>query len=413
VTRTRYGIAPWVDEVPARRRPQFPAFRGEATVPVAIIGGGLTGVLTAYAFSAAGIRVALFEAERLGLAGGGRGSGIVSGEAAPSFHDVAQRHGRRVARAMFEASRRAVLDLSAATRRLGVRHLVPRDAWRVAPSFQQEEKRLLKDASARREAGLFAVIANPAVARRQTGVESARAAVRQRDWAEVQPYRLLLAFASAAAARGAAIHERTTVRRVKPGSRSVTLQLASGGVTAETVIVCTGEPTELFRPLRRHFSYSERYVVLTEPMPASLRRRLARPDGIVLDTDAPPHTVRWLDDGRIVIAGADQPRPPSRAKEGVLVQRTGQLMYELSRLYPEVSGIMPTHGWELPLAATADAMMIAGPHRNYPRHLFGWATNHDAAHAFLASRILLRHYQGAATRDDEFFAFTRGGLVPR
>ena len=76
----------------------------------------------------------------------------------------------------------------------------------------------------------------------------------------------------------------------------------------------------------------------------------------------------------MIVAGADQPRPPPRTKDKLLVQRTGQLMYELSRLYPAISGVMPAYGWDLPLAVTADGVMYAGPHRNYPHHLFAWAT---------------------------------------
>ena len=83
-------------------------------------------------------------------------------------------------------------------------------------------------------------------------------------------------------------------------------------------------------------------------------------------------------------------------------------MYELSRLFPAISGVMPEFGWEIPLATTADGVMYAGPHRNFPRHLFAWATRHDPAQAFLASRILLRHFLGDADRDDSYFAFTRG-----
>jgi hypothetical protein len=69
---------------------------------------------------------------------------------------------------------------------------------------------------------------------------------------------------------------------------------------------------------------------------------------------------------------------------------------------------MPAYGWDVPLATTADGAMYAGPHRNYPRHLFAWATRHDPAQAFLASRILLRHVVGDADRYDPYFAFTRG-----
>ena len=56
MTRTRYGESPWVDEVPKRRRPDFSRFKGTESVSVAIVGGGLAGCLTAYAFAAAGIK---------------------------------------------------------------------------------------------------------------------------------------------------------------------------------------------------------------------------------------------------------------------------------------------------------------------------------------------------------------------
>jgi glycerol-3-phosphate dehydrogenase len=84
VPRTRYGVSPWSDEFPKTRRPETPRFSGEAAAPVVIVGGGLAGVFTAYAFAAAGVRVALLEAERLGHLGASRSPGILHGEAAPS-----------------------------------------------------------------------------------------------------------------------------------------------------------------------------------------------------------------------------------------------------------------------------------------------------------------------------------------
>ena len=63
---SRYGQAPWGDRVPASRVPSHPRHRTLATADVVIIGGGLTGCATAYAFAAAGIDVVLLEADRLG-----------------------------------------------------------------------------------------------------------------------------------------------------------------------------------------------------------------------------------------------------------------------------------------------------------------------------------------------------------
>ena len=62
MTRTRYGVSSWIDEAPKKQRPDYPRFRGTASAPVVIVGGGLTGCMTAYAFAASGVKVVLVEA---------------------------------------------------------------------------------------------------------------------------------------------------------------------------------------------------------------------------------------------------------------------------------------------------------------------------------------------------------------
>jgi len=409
MTRTRYGVSPWIDQFPRSRRPDFPRLRGQRSFPVVIVGGGLAGCFTAFAFAAAGVKVALLEADRVGQGGAGRGPGVLQGEAAASYREIESRHGRKAARAMFEASRRAVLDLATTVRRLGIKALVEtEDAIRVLASYNVEEKPLERDGRLRRDAGLDAVWLKRAAAIKASSIETARAGVRLRDWGQADAYRLVAAFSTAAVARGAAIFERSSVRRVKVRRKSVDVHVEGGVLAAETVIICTGEPTDLYRSLKRHVRFEERYVVMTEPLPRAVRKQTQLRTRLLTDTDTPPHIVRWTDNDRIVIAGADQARTPPRGKDKILVQRTGQLMYELSRLYPDVSGVMPAYGWDMPTATTADGAMYVGPHRNYPRHLFAWATRHDPAQAFLASRILLRHYLQQPDRDDVCFAFTRG-----
>ena len=83
-------------------------------------------------------------------------------------------------------------------------------------------------------------------------------------------------------------------------------------------------------------------------------------------------------------------------------------MYELSVLYPAISGIQPDYAWAGPVVTTADGLPYIGPHRNYPRHLFalGFGGN-GIVQGFLASRILLRRYLGRPAKGDDLFGFTR------
>jgi hypothetical protein len=56
----------------------------------------------------------------------------------------------------------------------------------------------------------------------------------------------------------------------------------------------------------------------------------------------------------------------------------------------------------------ADGLLIAGPHRNFPRHLFAIGLGATGVSgAFLAARILLRYYQESADQADELFGFGR------
>jgi glycine/D-amino acid oxidase-like deaminating enzyme len=110
----------------------------------------------------------------------------------------------------------------------------------------------------------------------------------------------------------------------------------------------------------------------------------------------------------LLVTGADSAAVPARQQEKTLVQRTGQLMYELSTLYPDISGILPEYGWDTPYALTAEGFPYIGPHRNFPHHLFAFGdASHSVTAGYLASRIFLRHYLDEPDAADAAFAFTR------
>jgi glycine/D-amino acid oxidase-like deaminating enzyme len=204
------------------------------------------------------------------------------------------------------------------------------------------------------------------------------------------------------------IFEASEVRRLRARRKDVEIVTAGGVVRAESVIVAASASVADLRPLRRHLEPREGYAVATEPLPASVRRELGERSAAVRDWENPPHLLRWLKDDRAVIAGAEQPPAGSRAREQTLVQRTGQLMYELSLLYPAISGTQPEHGWAYRFDETLDGLPYIGAHRNFPHHLFALGLGrHGAAGAWLAARLFLRHLSGEPAKGDELFGFAR------
>jgi glycine/D-amino acid oxidase-like deaminating enzyme len=91
-----------------------------------------------------------------------------------------------------------------------------------------------------------------------------------------------------------------------------------------------------------------------------------------------------------------------------VIQRTGQLMYELSVMRPPISGVMPEYAWDVEYSRTIDGVPYFGPHRNYPHHLFAYGGGPGGLGlSFAAARILLRSHQEMSEKADEPFSFVR------
>jgi glycine/D-amino acid oxidase-like deaminating enzyme len=404
----RYGQAPWGDRFPASRVPSFPRFRKPTTTDVVIIGGGLTGCATAYAFAAAGINVILLEADRIGRGATSLAPGWIADDPGVPFAEAEKLLGLRAARAGFQAWRRSAIEFSTLLRRLNIKcYLEPTTSLTIAQT-PEEQARLAKERKAKKAAGLDA----PALGARVVSSEVALSpivALRGREGATIDPYRACVGLAEAAVKRGAVVYERSEVRRITFNRKIADVHVAGGGkIRTKKVIVATGTPTMLFKSLRRHFWFKTTYVALTGRIHAKIRNQLGKRKTVVRDSADPYHVVRWVDDDRLLVMGADIETPPDRQRSKLLGPKTGQLMYELSVLYPDISGIQPEYGWSMDYAKTAEGLPYIGPHRNFPHHLFVFGdSSHSVTGSYLASRVLLRYYLDALEPADKAFEFNR------
>ena len=396
----------WLDRFPRVRRPSYPRHRGHVDTGVVIVGGGLTGAACAASFAASGVKTVVLEADRIGGGTTAGSPGLLREDFDAAFQATASAHGLRAARLLWQGMRRASLDFAASLRRLQIRcDLVPQDLLLLA-RLPDGAKALRREYQARREAGLDHSWLTPAALQREAAV-SAGGAIRTRG-AALDPYRACLGLASAAAGRGAALFERSPVTRIRTAPRHVDVMTAGGTVRAEAVLIATGAPIPDLRALRRHFRPELGYAVVTEPLPAAVRRQIGKRTAALRDGATPPHFLRWLKEDRVLFSGAEQSPLPPRARDKALVQRTGQLMYELSLVYAEISGTAPGWSWDFTHESTVDGLPCIGVHRNFPRHLFALGHGrHGLATAWLAARLLLRQFRGEPDKGDELFGFAR------
>ncbi len=389
------------------RRKTYPKFRGDHTADAVVIGGGLTGCTAAYVLAAGGLQVVLVEADRLAGGATARGLGAIVPQPDALFRTMEQAAGLRFARTAWKETRRSGLDLAAALRKLSIRcDLEPADVVVNARSTDDAQM-LRREQATRKAAGIDAPWLTAPAARAEIGADTA-GAIRLHDGFTFDPVRASLGLAAAAVARGARVFEQSPVRRTRFTRKQAEVVLATGSIRTPGVFVATGGPGALIRQLRRHVRELEGYAVVTDPLSAAMRRETGRRASILTEAGGDPHWLRWLPDGRALFSGALGPPVGSRLSDRTRTQRTAQLMYELSVLYPAISGLPPRWGWSVPVVSGIDGLPWVGPHRNFPFHFFalgfGW---HGDGLAWFAAKAALRHFTGESRREDHALGFER------
>jgi glycine/D-amino acid oxidase-like deaminating enzyme len=389
---------------PARR---YPVLRGQHETELAIVGGGLSGALIALTMAEAGVQVVLLEADRVARGSTAASTALLLQEPDMDLVALRERYGRAASRRIWRISRDAARDLVATMRRLRIGcELSERPSIYFTTSLERARS-LRRELAQRHDAGLAGAWLTPGALRRPTGMTGA-GAIETHGNAQFDPYRAGVGLARAAGRAGAAIYERSTVRRIAATKAGVRLHTAQGSIDAARVVIATGYATRHFRPLAGRFAMRHTYVMATRPLTEAERREVGLGPVLLWDTERPYHYARWTRDHRLLLGGADRAVRPGSRRPAVFAAAIRELREYFEGLYPALAAIGIETAWEGLFAMTPDSLPYIGPHRRYPNHLFalGYGGN-GMTFASLAARILLEQWQGVRSADHALFAFNR------
>ncbi len=213
--------------------PSYPRYRGAGTADVVIIGGGLTGCATAYALSAAGVKVVLLEADQIGRGTTAASAGWMGDEPGVGFAELEKALGLRDARRGLAgvASRRPRLrgaaspsehQVRAGAARLDDGGTEPRAGAAAQTRAESAPRRRHRRAAARTRGRISGELGFAALA-----------GIRARDGATIDPYRAAVGLARAAVERGARLFERSPVTRITFGRRDAEVHTAGGRIRTD------------------------------------------------------------------------------------------------------------------------------------------------------------------------------------
>jgi glycine/D-amino acid oxidase-like deaminating enzyme len=380
-----------------------PPLAGRARADVAIVGGGLTGVSTAWHLRERhpDLGVALVEAGVLGQGASGRNGGQVLhwvNGADPEEPEAI----RRIHRATGHG-----IDLA---EQLAARFAPPGTFRRQGCLEIYTDPRRADAAAARVERLRAAGVPAEYLPASALGVASACGAVLDPLAGRLNGFALLQALRPALVAAGVQVYEGTHVRRVRPGAE-VVLETAGGELRARTLVLATNAWTPALGFFRAGILPLHSYVLATEPLADERWKEIGWGawDGFTDDMDRIAYACR-TPGGRLLFGGGGNRAYAYRyggalhpgSDERALAFMRGAML----RYFPALAGAAVEQRWSGPLAITLDrvcSMGVGGEARNV-YHALGYS-GHGVALALLAGRVLADLYDGnhEAWRDQPFY----------
>lgn len=373
----------WLD----RPRAPHPPLQEDRAYDVAVVGGGLTGLLTGLLVARSGLSVAVLEARQ-----------VADGATGNTTAKVSLLQGTKLSRALGSSSPSAVRSYVEANRegqawlaRFCADHGVAtqtRPAYTFATT-RLGELRAQAELSAARLAGLEVTW--------ETETElpfPVRGAVRLGDQLQLHSMELVDAVVSNLLAEGADLFERTRVVDVRRLDRGAEVLTEDAMVTARHVVLATNQPILIrhgfFARLKANRSYA-----------AALRSPWV-PHGMYLSSDATSRSLRSLPvpggDEMLLVGGFGHPTGRSRSEQRQLDRLVGWAR----QTFP---GSTLTHTWSAQDQATVTGLPYVGPMLPRDRSVLvatgfdKWGfTNAPAAALLLTKTILARTVGGETPR---------------
>jgi glycine/D-amino acid oxidase-like deaminating enzyme/nitrite reductase/ring-hydroxylating ferredoxin subunit len=261
--------------------PSFPKLEEDIHTDVAIIGGGISGITTAYLLAKNGVRVTLLEADRLLNGTTGHTTAKITAQHDIIYDELINHLGQEKAKLYYEACMEALRFIRSTIEQEAIDcDFIEQDAYIYTNSSSSLTK-LINEWKAYEKLGIDGAF-----------VESiplpipVKAAVVMKNQAQFHPLKYLTKLVDAVVQAGGKIYEYTPAADIEQGQALTVVTRDKKRVTCEHVIICSHFP---FYDGGFYFSrmYAERSYVLAAKIAEQY------PGGMYLSADNPKRSVRY------------------------------------------------------------------------------------------------------------------------
>jgi len=281
----------------------FPALSEATSCDVAVIGGGIAGLTTAYKLKEAGLRVAVLEKNTIASGTTGGTTGKVTTQHGLIYAELTQQFGKAFAKQYADVSQKAFDDIQTLVRRKNIAC-----GWHTADNYvyTTDQKRV---AMLQREAAAASALGLPASFEKSVSLPfTTRGAVTFAGQAYFNAPKYVREIARLVDGGGSYVFEHSEATAIHEG-RPCVVKTRGGKVTADYVVVATKVPAA---PLIGRFTYAATEYPVTSYIIAG--KYTGDLQGMYISPDKTHYSLLPVDtaQGRLLLVGGESHLPGIR-----------------------------------------------------------------------------------------------------
>ncbi len=382
----------------------FPRLESDIVCDVLVLGGGITGALTARALADAGMDTVVIEQRDIGWGSTAASTALLQYEIDTPMIELCDLYGEADAALAYRACLDAIGMLQVVAGEVRDVDFARMHSLYFA-SKPAHVRDLREEFELRMKYGLPVQWLDADTVRAGYGFD-APAAILSTVAARVDPYRLTHRVLAQLAGRGVRVFDRTQLESFTPRTRDVLLRTTDGvGIRARHLVIAAGYASQhhLDTSVARNRSS---YAMVTDPIAPDRLGPLA--DTMLWETARPYLYMRATGDGRLVIGGEDDAIDLPARRDAMVGRKAARLRKRVAALFPQLP--LPTaFAWAGTFAETSDGLPFFGPHPQHgPRVSFAMAYGGNGiTYSALGAELIAATLTGKPHPLRELFGFAR------
>lgn len=396
----RGGTPPWNS---GRVQPTRPTVSEDFRCEILVVGGGVTGALTAQHLTSQGHEVCIIDRQRPGFGSTAASTSMLMWEIDKSLSDLTRLYGFERAANVYRRSFAAMSGLTELVNTLrlpcALRHR--RSLYLAAETINARDLKAEHDLRAR--AGLPGDYLDHLTLLEQFGLYR-EAAIHSIGSADADPLLLCQTLMAAALAHGAQIYD-ASAENFDSSGLAVVVELDSGHVIeAKHVVLATGYVMPDFVTSSVH-KISSSWAIATPPQS---RDRLWRDGALIWEASENYSYARTTTDDRIIMGGEDDDQViDPEARDQLMPVKAEALLHRLNGLWSHAEPVAE-YVWSGTFGTTTDGLPLIGGVPGHPRihAAYGYGGN-GITYGYLASRLIAASIAGQKQPWFDEFAIDR------